>query len=49
MIAAHAESLNEFDIEKVFEWNSEQIKKFKLYVKRFKNYKVLLNLMHLDK
>ena len=49
MIAKHEESLNEFDLEKVLEWNTDNIRKYKLYINRFENRKVMLNLMHLDK
>ena len=49
MIARHEESLNEFDLEKVLEWNSENMRKYKIYIKRFENTAVMLNLMHLDK
>ena len=40
---------NEFDINKVLKWDAENIRKYKLYIKRFDNQSVLLNLMLLDK
>lgn len=45
----HAENLNEFDIAKVLDWDSNNMKQYKQYIRRFDNYNVLLNLMHLDK
>ena len=39
----------EFDINKVLEWNAENIRKYKVYIERFSNPDVMLNLMLLDK
>ena len=41
--------IHEFDINKMTEWNPENIRKFKSFVRRFENYDVIYNIMLLDK
>lgn len=39
----------EFDINRIHCWNPENMRKFKTYVTRFENHKVIYNIMLLDK
>lgn len=42
--------MGEFNINKVLEWNSENMRKYKHYVSdKFENKEVMMNLMLLDK
>lgn len=41
--------IHEFDINLILEWNPENMRKFKSYVRRFENYEVIYNIMLLDK
>ena len=41
--------IHEFDVNKIWEWNPENMRKFKSYVTRFPNHKVIYNIMLLDK
>lgn len=43
------ETINEFDLDQVLEWNVETIRRYKMYIRRFENQAVLLNLLLLDK
>ena len=49
VVALHHQVLNMFELDQVHEWNPENIRKYKLYIKRFPNEAVMLNLMQLDK
>ena len=49
MIGDLAERMEEFDINKITEWNAENIRKFKSYIKNFDHPDVVYNLMILDK
>jgi adenosyl cobinamide kinase/adenosyl cobinamide phosphate guanylyltransferase len=41
--------IHEFDINRITEWNTENMRKFKSFVKRFDNYEAVYNIMLLDK
>jgi hypothetical protein len=41
--------IHPFDINKIHMWNSENIRKYKIYVDKFENREVMINLMLLDK
>ena len=41
--------IHPFDINKIWKWNTENIRKFKIFVDKFENKDVMVNLMLLDK
>lgn len=49
LIEQFEDRIHEFDINRVLEWNSENIRKYKIFIERFENSAVLLNIMLLDK
>lgn len=41
--------IHEFDINRIWEWNPENMRKFRSFVRRFENYECIYNIMLLDK
>ena len=49
LIAQYEDRIHEFDINRVLEWNSENIRKYKIAIEKQENADVMLNIMLLDK
>jgi len=49
LIAQYEDRIHEFDINRILEWNSENIRKYKIAIERSENADVMLNIMLLDK
>ena len=49
LIAQYEDRIHEFDINRILEWNSENIRKYKISIERSGNADVMLNIMLLDK
>lgn len=49
LIKEMEERMHPFDINRIWKWNTENIRKYKLYVEKFENKPVMINLMLLDK
>jgi len=41
--------IHDFDVTKIFAWNSENIRKYKTFIEKFESMEVMFNLMLLDK
>jgi len=49
LIKEMTDRIHPFDINKIWKWNSENIRKYKIFVEKFENRDVMINLMLLDK
>lgn len=49
LINEMTDRIHPFDINKIWNWNSENIRKYKIFIEKFENKDVMMNLMLLDK
>jgi len=49
MIEDMGDRIHDFEINRILEWNAENIRKYKIFIRNLENPDIMLNLMLLDK